>query len=77
MEGSSRSGSAGRRYLIIQEGAQNQTAWFAAIAVFAFVRILLLLAAASGVRQLTTQGRAPLSVMPLSTRSLSREITLY
>ena len=46
--------------------------WFGAIAVFAFVRILLLLAAAPGARQLTTQGRTPLSVTPLS-RAAFRE----
>ena len=75
MEESSRSGSAGRGTRLPNHsgrGAEPDRMRFGAIAVFAFVRILLFLAAAAGARQLTTQGRTPLSATPLS-RAAFRE----
>jgi hypothetical protein len=69
MEGSSRSESAGRSYLTIPgRGAEPDRMWFAAIAVFASVRILVLLAAAAA----NQARKAPLSVTPLA-RAAVRE----
>jgi hypothetical protein len=58
-------------------GAEADRRRFGAIAMLAFVRILLFLATAAGARQLTTQGTATLIGDAPIARSPSREIALH
>jgi hypothetical protein len=58
-------------------GRRSRRRAFGAIAVFAFVRILLFLAAVARARRLTAQGTATDMANGLTERSRSREITQH
>ena len=59
------------------KGPEPDRMWFGAIAVFAFVRILLLLADGTRRAAANHARKDPLIGDALIARSLSREITLY